>query len=352
MTRATAAEQHLSTTAPEKGRPKHRKSLRHMPPSRPSRQEAASKQGVSTVSVGLSAVIVSASFEEPRVLVVPESKLDGLPSGPLELHHRTLQAGLRAWVERQTQQQLGYVEQLYTFGDLDRVRPEAGASLAIAYLALVGGARSEVMGAGAWENWYRYLPWEDWRAGRPAVLDRTLEKLNSWASDAASEALRRDRLDRIELTFGSADLGWNEERVLERYELLYAAQLVPEAWRDRGDTGPSEETTVPGRSMLLDHRRMLATGVGRLRSKIKYRPVVFELMPPAFTLLQLQRTVEALAGLRLHKQNFRRLVETQGLVEETGESTSTAGRPARLVRFRREVLLERPAPGLRLPRTI
>ena len=45
--------------------------------------------------------------------------------------------------------------------------------------------------------------------------------------------------------------------------------------------------------MALDHRRMLATAIARLRGKIKYRPVVFELMPPAFTLLQLQRTVEA-----------------------------------------------------------
>ena len=87
----------------------------------------------------------------------------------------------------------------------------------------------------------------------------------------------------------------------------------------------------------------------RIRGKIKYRPVVFELMPPSFTLLQLQRTVEALSGVRLHKQNFRRLVEQQGLVEETGGiSAETGGRPARLVRFRREVLLERPAPGLRL----
>ena len=69
----------------------------------------------------------------------------------------------------------------------------------------------------------------------------------------------------------------------------------------------------------------------------------------ADTYLQLQRTVEALSGVRLHKQNIRRLVEHQGLVEETGGiSAETGGRPARLVRFRREVLLERPAPGLRL----
>jgi hypothetical protein len=104
-----------------------------------------------------------------------------------------------------------------------------------------------------------------------------------------------------------------------------------------------------GVAMAADHRRILATAIGRLRGKIKYRPVVFELMPPSFTLLQLQRTVEALSGVRLHKQNFRRLVEQQGLVEETGGiSAETGGRPARLVRFRREVLLERPAPGLRL----
>jgi hypothetical protein len=63
--------------------------------------------------------------------------------------------------------------------------------------------------------------------------------------------------------------------------------------------------------------------------------------------------VEALSGIRLHKPNFRRLVEQQGLVEDTGAVTlETGGRPARLVRFRREALVERPAPGLhvRAPR--
>jgi hypothetical protein len=71
--------------------------------------------------------------------------------------------------------------------------------------------------------------------------------------------------------------------------------------------------------MALDHRRILATALGRLRGKLKYRPVVFELLPPTFTLFQLQRVVEALAGVRLHKQNLRRLVETGGLVESTGQ---------------------------------
>ncbi len=72
-------------------------------------------------------------------------------------------------------------------------------------------------------------------------------------------------------------------------------------------------------------------------------------MPRAFTLTQLQHTVEAISGRHLHKQNFRRLVEQGKLVEPTGESEkSTGGRPAALFRFRREVQAERPAPGLRL----
>jgi hypothetical protein len=102
--------------------------------------------------------------------------------------------------------------------------------------------------------------------------------------------------------------------------------------------------------MSLDHRRILATALGRLRGKLKYRPVVFELLPPTFTLLQLQRVVEALSGVRLHKQNFRRLVENAGLVEGTGQQDAeTGGRPAELFVFRREVLRERPAPGVGLP---
>jgi hypothetical protein len=77
--------------------------------------------------------------------------------------------------------------------------------------------------------------------------------------------------------------------------------------------------------------------------------VVFELMPGEFTLTELQRTVEAISGRHLHKQNFRRLVESAALVEPTGDtSTATGGRPAALFRFRHEVEQERPAPGLRL----
>jgi hypothetical protein len=314
------------------------------------------------LSIGLSAVIVTASVQEPRVLTIrlpgadgEDGRVEALPSGPLEAAHRTLEIGLRAWVERQTSQKLGYVEQLYTFGDRDRAAGEAALALpalTVAYLALVREARPAGAADAEWRGWYRYFPWEDWRGGKPPLLDLIEARLEAWAVGAASEAERRLRRERVGLGFGLHGAAWNEELVLERYELLYEAGIVAEAPRDLGYSPPQGAPPAAsgvGIPMALDHRRIMATAIGRLRGKIKYRPVVFELMPPAFTLLQLQRTVEALAGVRLHKQNFRRLVEQQGLVEETGEmSAATGGRPARLVRFRREVLLERPAPGLRL----
>ena len=158
--------------------------------------------------------------------------------------------------------------------------------------------------------------------------------------------------DGYEFGFGASP--WNSERVLDRYELLYEAGLVAESILDRGAAnagdGAGSAASGFGASLTLDHRRILATALGRLRGKLKYRPLVFELLPDTFTLFQLQRTVEALVGVRLHKQNFRRLVERGGLVEGTGRlDPETGGRPAALFQFRREVLLERPAPGVGLP---
>jgi hypothetical protein len=118
----------------------------------------------------------------------------------------------------------------------------------------------------------------------------------------------------------------------------------------RGASEPHGAPVNFGQPLARDHRRVLATAISRLRGKLTYRPVVFELMSDSFTLLQLQRTVETLAGIRLHKQNFRRLVERGGLVEPTGgRETRTGGRPAEHYRFRRKVLSERPAPGVGLP---
>ena len=306
-----------------------------------------------TVEIGLSVAIVSVADERPRVLAVHRAgRVDALPFGPFDpLGHRTMESGLRTWVEEQTYLQLGYVEQLYTFGDRGRhlLRPdETQRVVSVGYLALTR-PQGELKAPGTlWRDWYGYFPWEDWREKRPAIIDKVIKsRLSTFANASADEKLRARQRERIQLCFGSGNAGWDEEKVLERYELLYEAGLIEEAARD--GRGGAKPVAGLGQAMVFDHRRILATAMGRLRGKMKYRPVVFELMPPEFTLLELQRTVEALSGVRLHKQNFRRLVESQGLVERTGKvSSKTRGRPAEQFRFRRGVVRERPAPGLRL----
>lgn len=319
------------------------------------RPTSGANVGQDAVTVDLSAVIVAASPDGPRVLVrQPDTDRPvALPSGPLEPRHRTLEAGLRSWVEELVDYRLGYVEQLYSFGDANRHASARGRpvrALSIGYLALVRETQTRQDPDVTWVGWYRFFPWEDWRRGEPAIMTRIREGIAGWIAEAPSDE-RDDRTQRARLAFGDPNERWNEELVLERYELLYEIGLVPEAHRDGAPCwAPREAAILEAESLLADHRRILATGISRLRSKIKYRPVVFELMPPQFTFLQLQRTVEALAGVELHKPNFRRLIENQGLVEETGEiSASTGGRPARLIRFRRDILRERPATGVGLP---
>ena len=300
------------------------------------------------VAIELNAVLVALIDDAPQVLTLQDGAL--LPSGPFESGHPTLQTGLRAWVERQTHHPLGYVEQLYTFADRSRAEAATGRRIvSISYLGLTRERAAAGQHEPGWQSFYRYFPWEDWRAGPPKLLAHAiLPPLGRWINEARDAAARRERRQRVEVNFDQ--VSWNEELVLQRYELLYEAGLVPEAGRPKRPVADPVPPLVIGEPMRYDHRRILATGIARLRAKIKYRPVVFELMPPAFTLGQLQRAVEALAGRRLHKQNFRRLVEQQGLVEETDAmSAGTGGRPAKLYRFRREILLERAVAGTKLP---
>src|SRR5579862_9535916 len=80
------------------------------------------------VTIGLSAALVSMDAQRPRVLVVHHgSSPDALPFGPFDpMAHRTLESGLRSWVKEQTLLDLGYAEQLYTFGDRGRHLVKAG----------------------------------------------------------------------------------------------------------------------------------------------------------------------------------------------------------------------------------
>ncbi len=340
--------------------------------------------------VGLTAVILAVTEEVPRVLVVrrpvdlagegqlsahaagtSEAYVDGLPAGPFHpAVHASLESGLRAWVKEQTGLNLRYVEQLYTFGNRYRDPAELYGGprrLTVAYLALTHETPVAGFGGAQWRDCYRFLPWEDWRGGRPDIIDAVVRPgLASWIEAPAEPHVARLREERVALCFGLRSTTRRDPVLaLERYEVLYEAGLVAEAHRDRAARAaalgslagftPAAVTdgggpSTLGMSMAWDDRRIVATALARVRGKLAYRPLVFELLAEEFTLLQLQRVVEALAGMRVHKQNFRRMIMHAALVEATGRTQPTArGRPAELYRFRRDVMRIRSHLGVGLP---
>jgi len=114
-----------------------------------------------------------------------------------------------------------------------------------------------------WRDWYSHVPWEDARTSRAAR--------DAASSFVASRNLDRPVRERARIAFGLEGAAWNDEAVLERYELMYELGVVAEA---------GGGTSSFGEPMLLDHRRILATAIGRMRGKIAYRPSVFELLSP------------------------------------------------------------------------
>jgi len=302
------------------------------------------------VRISLSAVVMA--LRGGRLCVLTTEDVDhalALPSGPFDpANDRTFERALRAFVTAQTGFGVGFVEQLYTFGDAGRAAPRATQGpdqrreISVGYLALTDDAVDVAPPGARWTPALEIFPWEDRRVASSELMRSLLAALNAWSQADPSRAAR------VETLFASpSGARWDESRVLERYELLYEAGLVAEAARDRDDARP---IALSDRPMASDHRRILATGLGRLRSKLRYRPVLFELTPPTFTLSALQAAAEAVVGLKLHKQNFRRGVERTGLVEPTGQvSTGTGGRPAELFRHTGAGPRDGQAPGLALP---
>ena len=339
----------------------------------------AHQQGSGTTEVV--AVLIAITDHTARVLTVDQGKL--LPNGPLMPLHRSLQAGVRQWVEEQTRQPLGYLEQLYTFVDTSRRNSEGHALVYVSYLGLVQEAQvPELPSQAIWRDWYDYFPWENHLDGMPNIIMAFIvPELLAWADTVEDAVSQHRRRQRIRLCWGLSESTiaaetltdnskngllenhrethdnkndsseWVAEHVLLRYEMLYEAGLIPEAPSYQPSKLPDNWTQMIGIPMYYDHRRVIATAISRLRAKIEYRPLIFGLMPEVFTLLQLQQSIEALSGVRLHKQNFRRLLDSQNLVQSTGESSSAQrGRPAKLYRFRHDIELQSLLMDSKLPK--
>jgi 8-oxo-dGTP diphosphatase len=169
-----------------------------------------------------------------------------LPGGFVEMKE-TLEAAARRELEEETGVKLGYLEQLYTFGAVDRDPRERVIS--VAYVALI--------------------------------------KLSAHTVTAASDA---------------------------RAAAFYAVDALPR--------------------LAFDHARVVSVALERLRNKVRYAPLGFELLPRKFTLSQLQRLYETVLARPLDKRNFRKKVLALGIVEELDEvERGVAHRAARLFRF-------------------
>jgi 8-oxo-dGTP diphosphatase len=129
----------------------------------------------------------------------------------------------------------------------------------------------------------------------------------------------------------------------ERFDALRSVQnaasfariVVP--WP--GETGgPIELVSEKDEAIAVgfDHADILGMVVKRIRGKLNYSPVGFQLLPEAFTLRQLQRIHETVLGTELNKDSFRRRMLASGLLEATGDRQDDVGhRPAELYRFTR-----------------
>lgn len=283
-----------------------------------------------------------------------------------------LQAALREFKEETGQGNIPYVEELGTFDKSGRdPRQFAGhwkddewvsegvRVVSKAHLALLRKEGRVLAPQGEqdvdrafWKDIYKYLPWEDLRSTTGEKMLRAIRlELDAWSAARGADAVVR-----FEQAFGKSEDGadWNEERVRERFDLMYEAGIVEEAHRDIWGRVLSQPETVYGKTLSFDHRFMLASALGRLRGKIKYRPALLAaLLPAEFTLRDLRHAVESIGGRKLHRPNFHRTVarsQNYKIVHESGNTeTNTGGRPAELYQFGADVNLLRLDPSIRMP---
>ena len=119
------------------------------------------------------------------------------------------------------------------------------------------------------------------------------------------------------------------------YALVNLADHRVQAATDARDAAWFGASDTP--SLAFDHDRILAVALNRLKGKVRYQPIGFELLPPKFTLSQLQRLYETVLERPLDKRNFRKKILTMGVLVETDEvQQDVAHRAARLYRFDEE----------------
>jgi len=139
-------------------------------------------------------------------------------------------------------------------------------------------------------------------------------------------------------TFGDPGRDPRGRVITVAYFALVPAPLATQAGSDASDAAWKSVRNLP--EMAFDHARIVQYALKRLRYKLEYSAVGFQLLPPAFTLSELQRAYETVLGEKLDKRNFRRRILQAQVIEETGQYQTGEGRPAMLYRFREDAVAE------------
>jgi len=122
------------------------------------------------------------------------------------------------------------------------------------------------------------------------------------------------------------------------FAAVLASSVVPRAGDDADNVGWWSIYHLP--PLASDHDKILHYALTRLRYKLEYTAVGFNLLPEEFTLSQLQAAYEIVLGVKLDKRNFRRKILSAGIIEPAGSYRCGEGRPACLYRYRDDAVAE------------
>ncbi len=174
----------------------------------------------------------------------------------------------------------------------------------------------------------------------PGGLVKSDEPLEAAAARKLEEetGLRDVYLEQL-YTFGDPDRDLRDRVITVAYfAVVPAKSIVPCAVEDAERVRWWSIYDLP--LLAFDHAEILRYALTRLRYKLEYTAVGFELLPEEFTLTELQAAYEIVLGEALDKRNFRRKILGAAIIEPCNRHRSGEGRPARLYRYREDAVAE------------
>lgn len=270
--------------------------------------------------VEICAVLAAADPDSLYVLTLAgrqkgQEHMRSLPVAPFDpTRAQSFEDRLRDWASVHTTAQITCIMQIGASTDRGRIR--------ITLLALVSDRNAFMPRGARWTPIGEIFPWENWQSGEPDSLAKVLRPaLNEWAG-SGNDSKAQNRQARLRVLFAPTLAAWSPGLSAARFDTLYRAGLLPEALRDRSGAMVSmrrRHAAVYGQIMHAQDRRAIAQALTLMRVQLAHTHNLPALLPSPFTLGVLQKTVEAMIGLPLHTQNFRRDLMRSGMVSQTGE---------------------------------